>query len=518
MLHNLDVVITWINRQNAAIIIFLLCMANYFGITPEGGEEQYFAFAKQFMDPLWMPQSFALNHPAGGNLAFQVIVGFLLKYISFEQMVVLGRTVNFLLYALPLSLIFKKLKISNIEIIFLLQAVFFGHQSLYAGEWIFKNFEEKSLAYVFVFWSIYYLLNEKIVLCSVFAAMATWFHFLVGGWMFCFVFLYFLLRRRKISDMLLMGIAFVLLTGPLMVYLFQTYMINNPPVVNGINTNIIYAFWRLKHHIGMFSDFHYFITNTLWGVMITMILFAFCVFKFSKIRNHPVIGQLNTLNIIIFSQQFLFMIIAIFDKNGELMKTYPFRTNSISLLLFLLELTLILKIYLPVKLYKPLVLKYFSPKNLAERKNIFSMSMNTLLLMISLPVFIFETTQTMINARSYHGDLDENMIKLIEYVKENTPGSSVFIFPDGDRPYAFIRMAERERFVVNKFTPTKSAAIYEWYQRSLLKEALRKDISLIDSIKTSYKVNYLVSDSLYSYTGIILEKKFGSHNLYRIRD
>jgi len=514
MAYRINAFFNWFNRQNSILVLFILCMANFFGLTLEGGEEQYFGFARQYMDPSWMPHSFTLNHPAGGNLAFQVITGTLLKYISFEQMAIWGRIVNFLMYAIPLSLIIRKLKLSNVETVFILQVVFFAHQSLYAGEWIFKNFEEKTLAYIFVFWSLYFLLNNKPFASSVFAAIATWFHFLVGGWMFCFVFLYFIVRIRTIRMVLTTGVPYLVIVLPLIVYLYHTYFTDNPSVINGVNTNAIYSFWRLKHHVGMFSDPEYFITYSLWGVALTMVLFAICVFVFRKVRSAPV-QQLNALICIMFGQQFLFMLLSVLDREGIVGKTYPFRTNSLSWLLFLLESALVAKIYLP-RIYRRYSQSWLNNIPVTFRKLVFTNSLNLFLVFVTVPVFIAETVNTIRDLKSYHGDLDESMLSLIEYAKENSPRNAVFLFVDGDRPYSFIRRAERERFVVVKFTPTKSTTLYEWYRRAIIKERLRENISLIDSVKTAYPVQFLVSDSLYSHPSIEPEKQFGSHILYRV--
>lgn len=507
--------ITWFNRQNTALIIFILCMANFFGLTLESGEEQYFAFARQFADPDWMPHSFTLNHPAGGNLAFQVIIGFFLKFITFEQMAAWGRSINFLLLAIPLGLIVRKLKITNVALVFILQVIFFGHQALYAGEWIFKNLEEKSVAYIFVFWSILFLLNEKPVLSAVFAALGTWFHFLVGGWMFCFVFLYFVIRTKSFKTAAYTGTVYILITLPLIVYLYRTYFIDNPSVIDGVNTSVIYSFWRLKHHVGMFRDAEYFIKWSLWGVILTLIMLYLCAFVFSGIKDRNV-RKLNLLNIIIFSQQSLFMILSVFDRNGVLGKTYPFRTNSISFLLFLFECSLIAVLYFPL-LYQRLSGRSFDNLKEAVVEKA-KASFSLIILLVAFIVFMVELGITIKDLHSHHGDVDESMLSLISYVRHNTPEKSVFMFVDGDRPYSFMRRAERERFVVEKFTPTKSRTIYEWYRRAGIKKRLRDDIILIDSVKAAYTLNYLVSDSLYINSSIVLEREFGKHKLYRVME
>lgn len=503
-----------VNRQSSVMVIFIIAMANFFGFTLSGGEEQYFAFAKQYMDPSWMPNSFALNHPAGGNLAFQVVVGFLLKYFTFEQMAAIGRTFVFLMYAFPLGYIFRKLRISNIEIIFLLQVLFFSRQAFYGAEWIFSSFEEKTIAYIFVFWAVYFLLKDRSLFCLVFIALATYFHFLVGGWMSAFAVIYFLVQKKQVIRIILSAAVYAVLVAPLFIYLYKIYITGNEVIINGVNTNAVYAFWRLRHHIGIFHSASYFFTYPFGGVLASMIFMATCVFYFRKLKI-PWLRELNTLNMIIFGQQLIFIIAAIFDRNGTLMKTYPFRSNSLSIFLFYIECILVIRYYSAGKLYPAIRLR-FNKWPYKYKKQLFSNTMNSILLFASIPLFILATIHMVRNSSNYSVDADQDMMHLMKYVKDNTPGSSVFLLLDEDKPYSFIRRTERDRFVVIKFTPTTSTSIYEWYKRALLKERLNKDIALIDSLKTVYQINYLVSDSSFDYPSLIAEKQFGNHKLYKV--
>ena len=162
-----------INKVNTAALLFVLISANYIGFGLMGGEEQYFAFSKQYMQNDWMPNSFCLNHPAGYKVLFQVIIGFLLKFISFGQLAFLSRLINYVFLAIPLSRIFKKLRFTNIETLVILQVGYFMHQSIWAGEWIFGSFEQKSIAYIFVFYALYQLLSGNYYRSILHVAIAT---------------------------------------------------------------------------------------------------------------------------------------------------------------------------------------------------------------------------------------------------------------------------------------------------------------------------------------------------------
>jgi hypothetical protein len=199
------------------------------------------------------------------------------------------------------------------------------------------------------------------------------------------------------------------------------------------------------------------------------------------------------------------------------MKTYPFRTNSLFVFVFLLEATLVVKHYMANRLYPFTVNHLMKSKPFRFKKALFTNTFNILLFIVVIPVGIYEFSETIRKNTGMQEDMDNAMFELIDYVRQNTPGSSVFLFVDGDRPLSFIRRAERERFVVVKCTPTRSEAIYEWHKRFQLKERIRKDIAVIDSVKKYYQIDYMVSDSMYNYPTLELEKVFGNHKLFKLR-
>jgi hypothetical protein len=269
-------IIKWFNHLNLTILLFVIACVNYLGFQLYGGEEQYFAFAKQFMNPGWIPHSFTLTHPAGGNLFFEIIAGFALRYLSFEQLAFYGRIINFLLLVIPLAQILKYFKLSNIESVALFQLFFLPHQSLFAGEWIFQNLEVKTLAYIFVFYGIYSLLKRNILRCAIFSAIATLFHFLVGGWFFLIAILFFLIRRENIRKIVSALSVYGIIVLPFFIYLAKIYLIHNPAVIEGINTNYVYCYLRLPFHLGIFKSWHYFVKIHLDGVLISLTCFMLC--------------------------------------------------------------------------------------------------------------------------------------------------------------------------------------------------------------------------------------------------
>ena len=71
--------------------------------------------------------------------------------------------------------------------------------------------------------------------------------------------------------------------------------------------------------------------------------------------------------------------------------------------------------------------------------------------------------------------------------------------------------------MVFKFVPTKNRIIYEWYDRLMWQEKLRKDITLVDTVKNIYRIDYLVSKQYFTLPSLIKIREFGDYNIYEVQ-
>ena len=69
------------------ILLFLILSLNFLSFNLSDNEEAQLSLAKQFMDHAWLPDSFMFNEWPGNRLLYQLISGFLLRYIEFEPFV-----------------------------------------------------------------------------------------------------------------------------------------------------------------------------------------------------------------------------------------------------------------------------------------------------------------------------------------------------------------------------------------------------------------------------------------------
>lgn len=94
-----------------SLTIFLVLCINFLLLPISGGENQYLSFAKQFMDPTWIPNSFSLTEFPGTRLIFQYVFGYPLQFLEFDLCTMLFRIFNFALVSVPLAKIFKHFKL-----------------------------------------------------------------------------------------------------------------------------------------------------------------------------------------------------------------------------------------------------------------------------------------------------------------------------------------------------------------------------------------------------------------------
>ncbi len=116
-----DILVTFFEKVDIRLLIFAVLCLNFLSLTLSSNEEAYLPLAKQFMDPDWIPHSFAFTEWPGNRLIFQFISGFALKYLTFEQVAFWGRLLVFLIIAFPVGGLFKRLQIGNLAALLLFQ-------------------------------------------------------------------------------------------------------------------------------------------------------------------------------------------------------------------------------------------------------------------------------------------------------------------------------------------------------------------------------------------------------------
>lgn len=500
-IHAIDKAVKFLNRFNLGFIIFIVLCINFLSFELFPNEEHYFSLAKQYIDPSWIPHSFLFTDWIGERFLFQNIIGFFLKHFSFEQVAFWGRLLNFLFLSIPISRLFKLLKINNIEAIFILQIIYFSNQAFIGGEWIFMGLEPKTFAYIFVFYALYFLLtNEywKFVLCTV---AATYIHFLVGGWFFFISAVFLLCYDKKFKPVLKYSLVYFVVVLPFIIYIIQgTLAIKT--VVNGVRYDWLIVFFRNPHHAALFNnDFISFKENLPKIILLISCYFTvfFMLIRFSK--NKDIIAvKVSSIFLIIASILIFSIIASYFDTTGFFLKLLPFRIAALGMF-----------IMLPVLLV-------FSKKFLF--KEISSRDVQIIFLIFSFPFLAYS------GLRQCHKVVypNQNIDGVVNYVRKHTLPTDIFIFWGTNsglydltnaEELSFSRKSQRDQFVVYKFVPYGNK-IYEWYDRLKMMEKIEDDLNQLFVLDKTHKIDYVISTNEIANNRLLKEYDDQYYKLYRI--
>jgi hypothetical protein len=509
----------FVNRINTSALIVVVMSIFYLGCRLFFNEEVYFGIAKAWADPSWIPGNTVFSDFAGTRILFQAIFGNLLRYISFEQLAFFGRLLGYILLAMPLAAIARELKLNNIFLLFWLTLFFIPQkgifhltpQSFYAGEWIFGGFETKTIAYVFVFWSVRALFRKNYLPAVILGTLSIYWHMLVGGWYMLYVFIYILISPEIRKKIFIYAAWAALIVIPFVIWIYNGLVKGSGNIINGVNIGYVYAYIRNPQHIGILKNWEYFSKYHAGKVLVAIIAFAISLTVYRK-QIPEKFRWLNTFVIIILAQNLLFLIVALFDKNGIVGKFYPWRGSSMAMFFFQVSTLVMLRhIWLP-HLYISIKKRYIS---LGQRKfYLMQMGLALLFTLISLGFKIDDRIQK----ERIESGLTVEVDKVAAKLKTVSEKSDCFMFL-GDETLQNIsipRKAERDVYYMFRFVPSQSEKIYEWYCRGQEQEKLTKDLSLLCSEGLRGKVKFLVSTQRLDAAFLREEYHSGEFWIYRI--
>ncbi len=481
------------NRWPQAPLIFTLLCINHFIPLPDANEEMYFGLALQYMDPSWIPDSFSFTESPGTRLLFQYPVGWALKVLSFEWVAVIGRLICYGIFSILLARIFSFLQLTNLTVFFLLQVIFNRNQSFLAGEWIFQDFETKTIAYVFVLLSIISLIKEKWRTAVLWTVPAVYFHVLVGGWYFIALFIYLMMRRLPIKMLFIYGSVFTLLVLPYLYYLSSQVLIDQREVINGVNLNWIYTYYRNPHHtVTFYMGWPWFRIHRFDGFLMLMASIVLGTIFYRK-TDHPIVRNLwifcfATYIVLIFG-----IGISAVDTTGRILKFYVYRIGSISFLFTIMLLLFELQQWITSTKYKKVLLWVMLAGCL-----------------ISIPHVLYRKISKL-------PPKDPDYQEMIKYMKENLPLGTEVLGDFSTVRFGFMRKTRCDLFITQKYVPSGGEKLYEWYQRFEDQQKLEKNWALLPGLLDKYEIDYIfTSENLGHFEEVKLTVKEGAYQLYEV--
>jgi len=499
------------NRLDPVALIVVVLSIFYIGFKPYFNEEIYFGFAKAYMDPEWIPGSTLFTDFAGTRLLFQYIFGWILKFVSFENFAFFGRLFGYIILAFPFAAIARQLKINNILLVFWLTVFFVPQQNFYAGEWVFGGFETKAFAYFFVFYSIWFLFKKRFLPAVIFAVIAIYWHMLVGGWYSLYLFIYLLITMGLNRKFILYWIYGGIILLPFLVYIWLGLMSGNENIINGVNTGYLYAYVRNPHHIGILKSWDYFYHYHLGKVIMACIAFYLALTLYRK-QMPARFKWMNTFLIIILAQNLLFLIVALFDKNGFVAKFYPWRGSTLAMLFFQMATIIMLRYIWMPKIYDLLKQKY----NFI-RSRFFYLAQMGLFLIITITILAFKVDDRIAKARINQPGWDEVNI-VSEKLNEVSKTGDMFMLLGEESLYSISipRKAARDVYYFFRCIPSQSQAIYEWYCRGQEQEKVKADPNYLVSSGLDKKISFIVSSGDLNEDFLELLYKTDNYRIYKV--
>lgn len=458
---------------------FIILCANELGWQLKGGEEQYMAFAKQYMDPEWIAGSFTLTEFAGTRILFQILIGSLLKVVEIPAGVFICRMLSYAGFAFAFGRLFQTLEFKWYWSLVCIQLFVMSPQCFFGYEWMVLSFEPKVIAYVFVILALDSSLKNQWSASGIWLSISMWFHFLVGGWMVVCLGL-FLLGRRSWSEIRKFALPLFVIVTPLVFYLFGGYF-NSAPLETEFDLNWVYGYYRLPHHIGIFVTPEFFMDKEAFGVILSFVtLTAALAFRRSFSGKLKV---LNQLMVIALSITLLFVFVAWIDRYvadyalAGILKFYPFRLSSFAF-------------FAMVVLIAGLIWQQSFILNKGG-------SIRTGIAVVALLLGVVQVINHVKD--QFEPQFTDDYLEVVNFIRENVPEQSVFALinqPNNSSEYiAFIRLTERENFSVFKFVPGEKHKLNAWYKRQLLLEQVNNDNEMAEELSEAYGVTHLLSQT-----------------------
>ena len=220
-----------------------------------GNEIHYFDLGLRSIRPeQFGPNHAAFDHSVARFASFAILGGTVVLF-GYDIALITLRFVAIVAYAIAFAYLARCLKLSRAETIIALMLFVLVGQSYFAVEWMFAGVEGKVFAYAAILASIGLAWRDKDLAAVGVAALATYLHFLVGGfWAVAVIGLIGL----KTGNVLRMGgalLAYMALCLPILAILLYEWFFAPMPDISDLDLTItqIYSAFRNPHHVAPFS-------------------------------------------------------------------------------------------------------------------------------------------------------------------------------------------------------------------------------------------------------------------------
>jgi len=416
-----------------------------------GNEIHYFDLGLRAVHPeQFGPNHAAFDHSVARFASFAILGG-TVAFFGYDIALVALRFVAIAAYAIAFAYLARCLKLSRVETLVALMLFILVGQCYFAVEWMFAGVEGKVFAYAAIFASIGLAWRDKDLAAVSVAALATYLHFLVGGFWAVAVIGLIGLRTGNVLRMGGALLAYSVLCLPMLAILLYEWVLAPMPDISDLDLTItqIYSAFRNPHHVAPFSG-----RLRAWLPGISWMLAATCLMAVLAWQEHSERRVLARWLLVMYTYLILAFVLSYFDRHTYLLgPLILFRPNSLILLLTIMLGALWLRHALRGDGARTLAIITLAVGiGFAVPR---AASFADTLLSPQLPLTRM---------------LTPNERELITWLRGNTsPEATVVIEPTAQTDWtvpwlAFERLIDRPTLVSLKFVPTQKADIARWYR------------------------------------------------------
>lgn len=219
-----------------------------------GNEINYFDLSYRFARPDAFTGHHAVFDNSHGRIVSFLLIGKAIELLGFETAKTVFALALWLLSSLGLAAIARDIGLRLAELAAAL-LIFVQRQGILGNEWLFDTVEAKVIAYVAVFYAITSALNRRWAVAMVATAVATYMHFLVGGFWAAALIALHLLKGGRMAAAVRLGLLYVVLILPVFVILLRE-RIGVEVDVSGLDRSLdqIYTEFSVRFHVAPLID------------------------------------------------------------------------------------------------------------------------------------------------------------------------------------------------------------------------------------------------------------------------
>jgi hypothetical protein len=422
----------------AALLVLQLWPAAWIG-----NEENYFQLAYRTFAPEKFSQFSAVFDASRARFVPLYLVGSLVHLLGYDGAHAVSRILMGILYAAGLAYFLSALRLSVWDALLVIVAFLLAGEYLIGGEWLFQGVEPKTVAYGLLFFAFGFALRGRWIAAIVAGAVATYMHFLVGGFWSLMILVQQWLETKQRRELLRCLAVYGIVTLPLAWLITRDQLVGTALSATGL-VDKIYAS-RNPWHVAPFAtrrDFWEWTPGIVTNFALFLALGAVGGRHRAAARGVALVSRTAFLGL---AYLLLAVAAAFVDRHTQLLgKFYLFRPSALTLLLTLTAIAALLSERLPED----------------------AAAVKSLVVFALVVSFSWRTFKTQVDRSRAAEAIPERGELVAAIVSHTAPGDVVLIEPfrEFDPDYlSLLRQIPRPTLVNWKFVPTTPADILRWH-------------------------------------------------------